>query len=321
MRTEDEMFNDLKNSTDLAPRSEFIKNTRNNLIKQARKMDSKRQFKKNSYYFGGALASILLFCWLAFFDGTHFISASIDNVSSAFKIEGIKVPSSDKENDPITDQNTNIKDPEVFIYHTHNTESFSSNTDETDQYVSNNNNENVTAVGKKLAQSLNNKGVKALHDDSNINNILKEKGWRFSRSYEVSGGIVKDALNRHDSLKLVIDIHRDSQKRSFTTDNIDGQDVGRIALVVSKNSAKFEENKKIADLVAKKIEEKYPGLLRGVYIQEPFNDGTYENKNYNQDLFGNSLLLEVGGVENTLVEEYKTMEILSEVIKEVLESL
>lgn len=319
MRTEEDLFHELKNSSDLTPNNEFINKTRNNLMKQARKMDSRRKFMKKSYYISSTLASVLMIYWIFFLGGTQFISTSFNHLSSAININSIKGPSI--ENKPITDLGCKSTKPEVFIYHTHNTESFRSFTGETIPYASNDHNENITAVGKKLSQFLNEKNVPALHNDADINSILKEKGWSFSKSYEVSGEIVQSALNKYENLKLVIDIHRDSQIRSDTTYTINGQDVGRIALIVSKNSKKFKENKRIADLVGMRIEEKYPGLLRGVFIKEPYNDGTFENQNYNQDLFGQSLLIEVGGVENTLEEEFRSIEILSEVIKDVLNEL
>ncbi|WP_141431647.1 stage II sporulation protein P [Bacillus sp. 03113] len=39
---------------------------------------------------------------------------------------------------------------------------------------------------------------------------------------------------------------------------------------------------------------------------------------YNQDLLDNSVMLEIGGVENTLQEEYRTVNVLAEIIKDIL---
>ena len=39
---------------------------------------------------------------------------------------------------------------------------------------------------------------------------------------------------------------------------------------------------------------------------------------YNQDIIGESVLLNIGGVENTLEEEYRTVDVLAEVIREII---
>jgi stage II sporulation protein P len=58
------------------------------------------------------------------------------------------------------------------------------------------------------------------------------------------------------------------------------------------------------------IAEKYPGLSRGVR-QYPFI--------YNQDLHPRSLLVEVGGHENSLDEVKRAIPYLAEVLAEVFE--
>lgn len=74
------------------------------------------------------------------------------------------------------------------------------------------------------------------------------------------------------------------------------------------------ENFKFAELLHNKIEEKYTHLSREVFVKDnPPNQNTY-----NQDPFDNSVLLETGGPENTLNEEYRIVDVLSEIIKETL---
>ena len=114
----------------------------------------------------------------------------------------------------------------------------------------------------------------------------------------------------------MFDIHRDSGERHQTTVEINGKSVSRITFAVSHLSSKYEENRHIAELFHNKLEEKYPGISRGIYI-----GGKKTQNTYNQDLFGNSLLFEIGGAENTLEEEYRSVEILSEVIDDVLDEL
>jgi stage II sporulation protein P len=109
-------------------------------------------------------------------------------------------------------------------------------------------------------------------------------------------------------------IYRDSRKRSEATINLDGKDYAKITFIVSKSSVNYEENLKYAELLHNKIEETYPHLSSGVLIKD---NRPYQNT-YNQDLFGNSVLLEIGGPENTLEEEYRTVDALLEIIKKIL---
>jgi stage II sporulation protein P len=116
---------------------------------------------------------------------------------------------------------------------------------------------------------------------------------------------------------MVFDIHRDSKKRSDTTINLNGKDYPTIAFIVSRSSINYEENFKFAELLHNKIEEKFPRLSRGVFVK----DNPPKQNTYNQDIFGNSVLLEIGGVENTLQEEFRAADVLAEIIKEILSDM
>ncbi|MFC4767399.1 stage II sporulation protein P [Effusibacillus consociatus] len=63
-----------------------------------------------------------------------------------------------------------------------------------------------------------------------------------------------------------------------------------------------------------KLRKMYPGLSRGVHKKIP--NPAYDTR-YNQDLFPNSIIIEVGGPENTLKETFYTADMLANVIAEV----
>nr|WP_307728938.1 stage II sporulation protein P [Alkalicoccobacillus plakortidis] len=65
------------------------------------------------------------------------------------------------------------------------------------------------------------------------------------------------------------------------------------------------------------LEKKYPGLSRGVKIAE----GPRTNGVFNQDLSPEMMLVEVGGVENTIEETYRAAEALADVISDYYWSL
>jgi stage II sporulation protein P len=140
----------------------------------------------------------------------------------------------------------------------------------------------------------------------------------FAQSYEVSREVVNKAIENNSSIKMAFDIHRDSNIRKYTTINLKGTNYARIVFVVSSSSENYEENKKLADHLHSKIEEEYPGFSRGVVVKSSSNIN--EQSTYNQDLFNSSLLLEVGGVENTLEEEYRTVDVFANIVADYLNS-
>ena len=87
-------------------------------------------------------------------------------------------------------------------------------------------------------------------------------------------------------------------------------------LVVSKTSDNYEANKEFANRIHKKLEQLYPGLSRGV-----IEKGVNPQNTYNQDVHDQSVLLNIGGVENTLVESYRTTDALAEVMKEIIQEI
>lgn len=111
---------------------------------------------------------------------------------------------------------------------------------------------------------------------------------------------------------MALDIHRDSAKKDVTTLNLKGENYAKVAFIVSDSSSNFIENQKFAQLLHKKMEEKYPGLSRGVVVKTTGNS-------YNQDILEESVLLNIGGVDNKWEEAYKSVEALAEVIQEIIE--
>ncbi|MBU7592789.1 stage II sporulation protein P [Metabacillus halosaccharovorans] len=314
MRIED-LFNNIKNSSEIKPRKEFIEYTKKNLLLEAKKYNKRQKVKKLSYLSSSFAATILMIIWISFFGGTQYIADSVNQVMASIK--------NNNENGPFTTDNSTVDtpyktvSPSILIYHTHNTESFTDLLNIEDPHQALDNKKNITLVGQKLAESLENNNIQTLHDKSNIHQILKDRGLSFSNSYEVSRDIIREALDDNEDIKLIMDIHRGSESRSVTTTEINEKKLGRITFAVSELSSRFEENKKIAELFHNKLEEKYPGVSGGIILK-----GHEETEStYNQDMFDNSLLVMIGGPENTLEEEYRSVEILSKVIGDILKEL
>ncbi len=65
-----------------------------------------------------------------------------------------------------------------------------------------------------------------------------------------------------------------------------------------------------------RLDERYPNLSRGVLLQ---GNQTFNQNTYNQDLFEQSVLLEIGGIDNSMEDVKRAADYLSEIIVEILQ--
>ncbi|MBD3109747.1 stage II sporulation protein P [Bacillus sp. AGMB 02131] len=215
-----------------------------------------------------------------------------------------------EETDPGEPSQTTNGKKAVFIYHSHNTESFTPYLKDLKNInLAHHSEVNITRVGLKLGEALESKGIGATVDTTDINKILNEKGLGHSKSYQESRTVVEAAMAGNNDLSYYIDIHRDSRRKDKTTITINGQSYSKLAFVVGGKNAKYSKNLALAKELHYEIDKKYPGLSDGVIV----NAGSGQNGVYNQDLSEHAMLLEVGGVDNTFEESYRTMEAFADV--------
>lgn len=198
----------------------------------------------------------------------------------------------------------------VFIYHSHNRESFYPEL-KTDKKDPNSDTVNVTLVGKRLAKQLESLGVGA--SQSSKDYPTKVQGYNWNYSYKYSLQTVRQALASNNQLKFFFDIHRDSQRRKKTTATIKGKDYAQVYFIIGHKNPNWRENEAFANEIHEQLEKNYPGLSRGVWGKTAANG----NGEYNQSVAPDSVLLEIGGVDNTLEECYRTADALAKVISEL----
>ncbi|MGE5701037.1 MAG: stage II sporulation protein P [Clostridia bacterium] len=193
----------------------------------------------------------------------------------------------------------------VFIYHTHNRESWrgiASNNQGTSIDDATN---NITLVGNRLGELLQQRGIETGVSLDDIARRLAEKKKSYTASYAESLQTVLAAASQNPTLEYYFDLHRDSDvPRERTTTTINGQDYARILFVIGTKNTNYAENKRLADDLHAYLESMYPGLSRGVLLKGS-NEG---NGEYNQSISPGSLLLEIGGANNTIEECYRTAE-------------
>lgn len=201
----------------------------------------------------------------------------------------------------------------VFIYHTHSRESFLPYLKDTllpeEAYHET---ANITLVGEMLGRALERRGIGTEVDSSDIVKILEFRELDYSSSYATSRGLVQAALKENNDLDLFLDVHRDSLNKDSTTIKLNGENHARLLFVVGTGYEDFESNLNFAEALDEMLSAQYPDLSKGV-IQK---DGSSGNGIYNQDLSPNSVIIEIGGVDNTVEELHRSTELLADVISD-----
>ncbi|TFJ94063.1 stage II sporulation protein P [Lentibacillus salicampi] len=218
----------------------------------------------------------------------------------------------EKEQQEEDKQNTGNRDV-VYIYNTHSRESFLPHLPDTnDPDEAQHSDVNITKVSDRFAKALEADGIGAQVDDTDIMDILNEKGWEYYQSYKASREVVQEAFAGNNDFQYSFDLHRDASPKNKTTKEIDGKNYARIMFVVGAKYEGYEKNLEIANELHKLVEERYPGLSRGVITKK----GAGSNGVYNQDLSPNAMLIEFGGVGNNLDELYRSADAVAEVFSD-----
>ncbi|MDQ0218243.1 stage II sporulation protein P [Peribacillus cavernae] len=223
-----------------------------------------------------------------------------------------KLEESENQDGKIPDVTTNGKKV-VHIYHTHNRESFLPYLKGvTNPDLAQHSKINITRLGDRLQQDFLEKGIGSTVDKTDVMDRLNQKGLKYPKSYQESRSLVQSVMASNKNLEYFIDIHRDSSRKIHTTTKIKGKSYAKIAFVIGGKNPHFEKNRALAYKLHNAFQEKYPGLSRGI-IQK---SGSGDNSVYNQDLSGNAMLIEVGGVDNTFEEMYATIDVFTDVFSE-----
>lgn len=207
--------------------------------------------------------------------------------------------------------------PLVLIMHTHSSEAYESNgeyqTSDTDR--TQDQNYNVTRVGDKLAEMLENKGISVIHDKT-VHDYPS-----YTHSYKKSLETIERNLKEHPSIKIVFDVHRDAlgdaqNKVKFTAD-INGEKAAQAMLVCGTNSMglwfdNWEDNLRFAMQIQDRLERCYPGLARPVNIRR---------ERFNLHATRGSVLIEVGTNGNTLDEALVCAKYLGDTLADVINDL
>lgn len=155
-------------------------------------------------------------------------------------------------------------------------------------------------VGESLKAALEERGIEAIYSKETF---LPHDADAYNRSRRTAEELLKKSPD------ALLDIHRDAVPASQYETEVDGEDISKVRLFVGRNNQNAAENKAFARQIKAAADEKYPGLIKDIFIGKG---------NYNQELYPHALLLEFGTHE---IEKEKAQEAagyIAEVLDDVL---
>ncbi len=211
-------------------------------------------------------------------------------------------------------------EPQVLIVHTHATECYLS--ESRDYYTTDDlsrttdNTKNMVAIGNIIENKLNAAGIKTLHDKTAHDYPA------YSGSYSRSKKTIEKYLAEYPSIKVVIDLHRDSignagGNKTKPIVEINGKKTAQVMLVMGCGAnitghENWQKNMIFAVKYQQTMEVLYPGLARGI---------CFVNSKYNQNLSFGSILLEVGTDSNSFEEASLAADLAGDALVSYLNTL
>ena len=208
--------------------------------------------------------------------------------------------------------------PQVLIFHTHTTESYTDSN--TNVYITGSSDrnldeqKNVSAVGEAMTEVFENAGIAVIHDKT-VHDYPS-----FNGAYTRSLATVKANLANNPKIRIVLDIHRDGIVKEDGTKvkvaaDINGEKTAQCMFVVGSNANlthdNWLENMKLACKIQRLANEMYPGLMRPIILRE---------ERFNQQVSTGSLIIEVGSNGNTLEEAVRGGRYMADVIAKLLKN-
>lgn len=199
--------------------------------------------------------------------------------------------------------------PKIYLYNTHQSEEYKPST-----FAEFSINPTVIMNDYILEDIFNKNGYKTIVEESSIKDILNSNNWNYANSYKASRILLEEKRNKYPSLEYFIDIHRDSLTKDKTTINIEGKDYAKVLFIIGEENENYQKNLEFTEKINNKLDEYYPNLSKGIYRKS----GPGVNGVYNQDFSNHTILIEIGGYENTTNEVLNSTLAFSKCFLEVI---
>ena len=190
-------------------------------------------------------------------------------------------------------KNESAAQPTVFILHTHASEAY------VDQHGgrSEDTEHNVVHIGDVLAEALEKRGIGVVH----CREIIDAPS--YNQSYNRAMDIIEQQMEETPSIKVILDVHRDSMITDSGTEykvvsEVDGRRCAQLMMVMGTNAGglthpDWKSNLNFACNLQKRIAEQYPTLMRPVNLRA---------QRFNEQATTGSMILECGTSANTMEE-------------------
>ncbi len=200
-------------------------------------------------------------------------------------------------------------DPAVLILHSHGSESFAPTGEyaESSPYHTSDPAHNMISVGAYVAELLTQGGISVLQDTS------LHDAPSYNAAYTNSRKSVEAYLQEYPSIRLVLDLHRDSiedEQGNQVVQTVFSQDTvyAPLMLVVGTDNSglthpNWQENLSLALKLQTQLETLCPGICRNINLRA---------QRFNQDLSSGALLVEVGTSGNTRQQALDAARILAD---------
>jgi stage II sporulation protein P len=194
------------------------------------------------------------------------------------------------------------ENPEIFIYHTHTTESYipACGKDHTINQKG-----DIVKVGSYLQKVLEEKyHIRCMHSET-----IHDQ-YPFRDSYKRSQVTIINYLKQYPATKIVLDVHRDATPGLESSRMVKGVKTATIVTVVGSDKMglphpHWKENLQFAKKLNENMDLFYPGLSNGIIISDA---------RYNQHLHSHAILIEFGDQYTTLEEAYRAVDFFADVL-------
>ena len=229
-----------------------------------------------------------------FYRNTFLITKTSLNINEN-EIKEIDTTIKDEDNDK------NEYNPIVYIYNTHETENYK-NEFKSEYSIT----PDVKLASYILKDYLNDYDIDSYVETKSTIEYVKKNNLSYTDTYNASRKYLKEIIKKYD-FKIIIDLHRDSVSKTLIKDN---KRYAKIMIVIGENHKNYKKNLLLANKINKYLNKNLKGISRGIY-EKP-------KSKFNQDIKDNIILIEMGGVDNTLEEINNSIYILAKSIRDYI---
>lgn len=152
-------------------------------------------------------------------------------------------------------------------------------------------------------------GLNAKTLDVDVMSVMKQKGVTMASAYKTVRPYISKELEQN-SYDLILDIHRDATGAEKSTITHNKVKYAKVAFVIGAENPNYKSNLSYANTLSQTLNKIVPNISRGIIEKK----GAGVDGVYNQDLSKSLLLIEIGGIDNTEDEVYRTIAVLAQAI-------